>query len=217
MGEAISLEEEGLLEKIVDRRRGGFCYELNGLFTGLLTALGFEVTLLAARVFNGDELGPPYDHLVLHVNMGEPWLADVGFGRHTLYPLRLDDRADQADPDGTFTIVDAAHNDVDVLRDGQPQYRLERRPRQLSDFEPMCWWHQTSPRSHFTRSLTCSLRTEAGRVTLSDRSLIVTDSDGRHETELPNDEAILEAYDRHFGIVLEHAPHITHRHIDDEA
>jgi N-hydroxyarylamine O-acetyltransferase len=73
LGEDIVLESGALVAKIVDRRRGGFCYELNGAFGALLSALGFEVDLLAARVFAGDGLGVPYDHLALRVG---PWLAD---------------------------------------------------------------------------------------------------------------------------------------------
>jgi N-hydroxyarylamine O-acetyltransferase len=77
-------------------------------------------------------------------------------------------RSAQSDPAGTFEVVDATDGDFDVVRDGHPQYRVESRRRPLVDFEPMCWWHQSSPKSHFTRSLTCSLPTADGRVTLSD-------------------------------------------------
>ena len=80
LGEKILLEPEALVAKIVERRRGGFCYELNGAFSTLLQALGFDVTLLAARVHNAGVLGPPFDHMCLRVDLDEPWLADVGFG-----------------------------------------------------------------------------------------------------------------------------------------
>ena len=65
--------------------------------------------------------------------------------------------------------------------DGQPQYQVETRPRRLADFEPTCWWHQTSPTSHFTQSLICSMLTGDGRVTLSDRTLVETTGTGRPE------------------------------------
>ena len=80
-GRDIRLDEEGFVRKIVERRRGGFCYELNGAFAVLLRALGFRVTLLSARVPSEDaKYGPEFDHLVLRVDLEEPWLADVGFG-----------------------------------------------------------------------------------------------------------------------------------------
>ena len=208
LGEPIVLEPGALLDKLLRRRRGGFCYELNGAFSDLLSTLGFGVTLLAARVFGDDGPGPPFDHLALRVDVGGsgPWLADVGFGRHSSYPLRLDTGADQADPGGTFRIAETADGDLDVIRDGQPQYRLEPRPRSLGDFEPTCWWQQTSPRSHFTRSLVCSLLTKRGRVTLSDRTLIRTTAEHRDERTLTGDAEVLDAYRTYFGIVLDHPP-----------
>jgi len=208
LGEPIVLEPAALLDKLVRRRRGGFCYELNGAFADLLSTLGFGVTLLAARVFGEGGPGPPFDHLALRVEVdGDgPWLADVGFGRHSSYPLRLDSREEQADPGGTFRIAETADGDLDVIRDGQPQYRLEPRPRSLADFEPTCWWQQTSPRSHFTRSLVCSLLTGDGRVTLSDRTLIRTAGDRREERTLTGDAEALDAYRTWFGIVLDRLP-----------
>jgi N-hydroxyarylamine O-acetyltransferase len=208
LGEPIVLEPGALLDKLLRRRRGGFCYELNGAFSDLLSSLGFGVTLLAARVFGDDGPGPPFDHLALRVDAGGsgPWLADVGFGRHSSYPLRLDSREEQADPGGTFRIAETPDGDLDVIRDGQPQYRLEPRPRSLGDFEPTCWWQQTSPRSHFTRSLVCSLLTEHGRVTLSDRTLIQTTGGHRDERTLTGDAEVLDAYRTWFGIVLDRLP-----------
>jgi N-hydroxyarylamine O-acetyltransferase len=204
--EEIVLEEQALMAKVVQRRRGGFCYELNGAFAALLAALGFDVTLYAARVFAGDELGPPFDHLCLRIDLAEPWLVDVGFGSFSDHPLRLDDRADQADPAGTFRIVDGGNGDLDVLQDGRPQYRIEPRPRVLSDFEPTCWWQRTSPKSHFTRSLICSLLTETGRISLSDHTLIRTAGEDRREQPLTGDAEVLAAYRDHFGITLDHVP-----------
>jgi N-hydroxyarylamine O-acetyltransferase len=78
----------------------------------------------------------------------------------------------------------------------------------MQDFEPMCWWHQTSPKSHFTTSLTCSLRTATGRITLSDRRLIKTSNGDRMETELTDDAEVLAAYDVYFGILLDRVPHV---------
>lgn len=208
LAEVIVLREEALVDKVVGRRRGGFCYELNGAFAGLLAALGFRVTLLAARVFGDGGPGPPFDHLALRVDLDPdgPWLVDVGFGRFSHHPLRLDLRDEQPDPGGTFRIVEREHGDLDVQCDGQPQYRLEARPRVLADFEPTCWWHQTSPRSHFTRSLTCSMPTGTGRITLSDRRLIRTGPGARQEELLGSDVDVLAAYRKHFGIVLDRVP-----------
>ncbi|MFF2204222.1 arylamine N-acetyltransferase [Streptomyces sp. NPDC058145] len=237
LGEEIVLEEERLLDKVVGRRRGGFCYELNGAFGALLAALGYEVALLAGRVYgNEGHLGIPYDHLALRVRTadGTDWLADVGFGAHSHLPLALAERGEQTDPGGTFRVTEAGPDpagvtgaapdpadvtgagvgsaaggaDLDVLRDGGPQYRLETRPRALGDFTGGAWWHSTSPRSNFTRSLVCSRVTEdGGRITLSGRVLTTTSPDGSKETREPaTDEEVLALYREGFGIELAAVP-----------
>ncbi|MEP6817459.1 MAG: arylamine N-acetyltransferase, partial [Marmoricola sp.] len=206
LGEPISLDEAALLDKVVGRRRGGFCYELNGAFAVLLDHLGYDVTLLAARVYGDQGPGPLFDHLTLRVDLDEPWLVDVGFGRFVAEPVRLDVRIEQRDPAGTVRVSDTEEGDLDVEFEGQKQLRIEQRPRELADFGPTCWYQQTSPASHFTQSLTCSLPTVSGRVTLSDRLLITTVDGERTETELGSDAEVLAAYVEHFGIVLDRLP-----------
>ncbi|MFC8451229.1 arylamine N-acetyltransferase [Kitasatospora sp. NPDC057223] len=206
LGEPVVLTEDALLDKLVARRRGGFCYELNGAFAALLTALGFRVTLLSARVFDGETAGPPLDHLALRVDLDGPWLVDVGFGRFSEQPLRLDEPGDQHDPGGVFRLREHG-GDLDVLLDGRPQYRLERRPYELADFVPTCWWQSTSPDSHFAKGLTCSRLTDDGRVTLSGTRLIRTAGGGREERELSAAQA-LDAYREHFGLPLDRLPEV---------
>ncbi|WP_438272825.1 arylamine N-acetyltransferase family protein [Streptomyces sclerotialus] len=209
LGEEIVLTERALLDKVVRDRRGGFCYELNGAFAMLLTALGYDAELLSGRVYGEDgRLGIPYDHAAVRVRTADgPLLADVGFGRHSHFPLRLDTAEEQADPGGVFRFVATDEGDLDVLRDGAPQYRLELRPRVLGDFEAGCWWQTTSPKSHFTQSLVCSRLTEdGGRITLSGRTFVSTAPDGsRTEREIPEDE-LLAAYRTHFGMSLDRTP-----------
>jgi N-hydroxyarylamine O-acetyltransferase len=210
LGEPIVLDAADLLDKVVSRGRGGFCYELNGAFAALLEALGAQVTRVSARVYGSDGgLGPPFDHLALIAALPDgtgPWLADVGFGNHSTYPLLLHSRAEQADPGGLFALADAPDGDIDVVKDGQPQYRIERRGRGLADFEPTCWWQQTSPRSHFTRTTICSRLTADGRMSISGRRLIRTEGGTRSEQHLATDEAVLAAYRDLFGISLDRVP-----------
>jgi N-hydroxyarylamine O-acetyltransferase len=209
LGEPISLAGGDLIGKIVTRRRGGFCYELNGAFALLLEALGAGVVRLAARVYGDGRLGPPFDHLALAVRLpggNGRWLADVGFGSHASYPLRYDSRHEQDDPGGRFVLADAESGDVDVLRDGQPQYRIEPRERALADFIPTCWWQQTSPDSHFTQNTICSRLTPEGRISISGRTLITTSDGARTERHLDTDDAVLAAYRDHFGMTLHQVP-----------
>lgn len=211
LGEDIELTEDSLVAKVVGARRGGFCYELNGAFAALLTALGFEVTLLQARVYDAEgHPGIPYDHLALRVRTGDggDWLADVGFGTHSHFPLAFGERGAQPDPGGTFRIDETPEGDLDVSRDGKAQYVVDLRPRALGDFTSGAWWHRTSPRSHFTRSLVCSMLTESGRITLSGHTLTTTTAGERDTTELATDADVLDAYATHFGIALEQVPHV---------
>ncbi len=212
LGEPISLTDADLLTKIVARRRGGFCYELNGAFGLLLEALGFGVRRVAARVYGGGRLGPPFDHLALVVRPADgsgPWLADVGFGAHSTHPLLLDDSSEQHDPAGMFQVRPAPDGDLEVRKAGEPQYRLERRARSIEDFVPTCWWQQTAPQSHFRAGLICSLLTDSGRISLSGRTLITTSDGVRTEQELPDDAAVLAAYREYFGIDLDQVPELV--------
>ncbi|GAA3440993.1 arylamine N-acetyltransferase family protein [Planomonospora venezuelensis] len=207
LGEQISLEPGALFDKIVSRRRGGFCYELNGLFAELLTSLGYRVTLLAARVFQDGTPGPLFDHLALRVDLDEPWLVDVGFGDFADQPLRLDERAEQKEDGGVFQVVPApgGHGDLDIVRGGEQSYRLTARPYELADFVPTCWWQATSPQSHFTRSPVCSIRTPEGRTTIRGGRLIRTAHGERTERVLGEAE-LRSAYREHFGVALDRLP-----------
>lgn len=206
-GEPIVLEEDALFRKIVDGRRGGFCYEANGLFAGLLRALGFDVVMLAAGVAKKEGgFGPTFDHMTLMVTLADRWLVDVGFGDSFLEPLLLDDRGEQVqgtrafriDTDGPYLILMRRAD----AGDWEPQYRFTLQPYTFADYEEMCRFHQTSPDSHFTKGRICSLATESGRITLSDMRLIRTANQLRDERTL----ASQEEYDRilrdEFNIVM---------------
>jgi N-hydroxyarylamine O-acetyltransferase len=210
LGEPIRLGLPELFAKLVERRRGGFCYELNGLFGALLSTLGYDVELLACAVYTPAGLGPPFDHVALSVGTADGagrWLADVGFGRHSLRPLRLDTSDDQDDPHGVFRLETTAGGDVDVYLNGGPQYRVEPRPRTLLDCVPTCWWQQTAPESHFRTGPVCSRVSDTGgHITLAGRLLIRTDGGERVETNLDSDDDVLGAYEKYFGVPLDRVP-----------
>jgi N-hydroxyarylamine O-acetyltransferase len=209
LGEPIVLDQDALVDKVVERRRGGFCYELNGAFAALLSELGYRVSMLSARVYGADgRPSVPFDHMALRVDLAEPWLVDVGFGAFASRPLRMSYRGDQPGPDGVFRIEESA-GELDVVGDGKPNYRVDQRAYELADFGPTCWWQQTWPDSHFRRSLVCSVLTRSGRVTLSGDRLTVTDGGERTESTLPSDEEILAAYRTHFGMDLDRVPTVS--------
>ncbi len=203
----VVLGRDQVYRKIVSDRRGGFCYELNSAFGELLRQLGFSVTLLSARVHvNGGEFGPEFDHLLLRVDLAEPWLADVGFGDLFLEPLRLD-VAEQQQGDRGYRLerreLDLVLWEQKAGDEWQLQYAFRLRARALEEFEAMCRFHQTSPDSHFTRNRVCSLPTSTGRVTLSGNRLIVSGPGGREERVLNSDAEISAVLRDEFGISLE--------------
>lgn len=207
--EPIVLDDAALFEKIVERRRGGFCYELNGLLAALLRELGFEVAMLSAQVAN-DEGGfsRDFDHMTLMVSLNEQrWLADVGFGDSFIEPLPLEPNAETRQRDCRYRIVPAADERfvLERARDHGPweaQYRFSLKPYQYPAYAEMCLFHQTSPESHFTRQRICSRLTPQGRISLSNMRFIVTENGQRTEREVGSDDEYREILRDQFGIVM---------------
>lgn len=206
-GETIVLEEAWLFDKIVKRRRGGFCYELNGLFYHLLSALGFEVEMLSAGVAKQGGFGPAFDHLMLRITLdNSPWLVDVGFGDAFQQPLRLNSCEVQSEVGCDYRISEAGPFRMLATRkpnEGwKPQYRFGLLAQVYDDFRPMCVHHQTSAESTFTQKRVCTRATVDGRITLTDSSLITTTQRGeRHEQPVSESERA-DMLNTHFGIRL---------------
>ena len=208
-GEPIVLAEDLLFTKIVESRRGGFCYEANGLFAALLRGLGFDVAMLAAGVAKKQGgFGPIFDHMTLMVTLSERWLVDVGFGDSFLEPLLLDSRDEQVQGARSFRLVDDMDHLILMRRiqggEWEPQYCFTLQAYTFADYEEMCRFHQTSPDSHFTKGRVCSLATEDGRVTLSDMRLITTfgPEQRREEQTLTTQEEYDAILQDRFGIVM---------------
>jgi N-hydroxyarylamine O-acetyltransferase len=214
LGRPIVLDEDLLFDKVVRRRRGGFCYELNGLFAAFLRAIGFKVTLLAAQFPRPlGQSGPELDHLVLHVqgeDTAKPVLADVAAGRGSFaVPLQSGTRRVQAQTEAGASFRLTPEDGGQRLWRREPGgewerfYRFGWRPRQLSEFSEGCRYHQTSPESHFTQGRICTLLTPTGRVTLSEHRLITTVNGARSERELADEAACRQALWTHFSIDLD--------------
>ncbi|MBZ5629328.1 MAG: arylamine N-acetyltransferase [Acidobacteriia bacterium] len=223
-GVPIALDQQHLFDKIVLRRRGGFCYELNSLFAALLSHLDFQVTLFSARVpIQENRVGPEFDHLTLRVDLDTPWLADVGFGESFIEPLPLLPNAEQFQRD-VFYCLDTRDDrwrvlryspepgnrrGVAVLTDAACEWRMlydfTLQPQRISDFYAMCRHHQTSPESHFTRNRVCSILTPTGRVTLTGARLVITEGATRREIAVATSEEYDTALQQYFGIRLDTA------------
>ena len=191
----LSLEVAALEAKLVGAGRGGFCYELNGLFAVLLEALGFRVTRLAAETWDAGSAGwgPPLDHLVLRVDLDDPVIVDVGFGDTFRSPLPLRPGAVGPDELGrTFELRPdgdrlALFEQTDPSRDPIPQYRFGLEPYALDDFRAMCRYQETqSP--HFTGHRMVSVATADGRRTIWDDRFIVHAAGTRTERRVTDVE-----------------------------
>jgi N-hydroxyarylamine O-acetyltransferase len=206
--EPVVLQDEALFTKIVERRRGGFCYEANGLFAALLRELGFEVVMLSAGVADAEgSFGPDFDHMTLMVSLEQRWLVDVGFGDSFLEPLLLDERSEQVQRSRAYRIVPDGTHLILMQRDGddewRAQYRFTLQPHEYADYLEMCRYHQTSPQSHFTRARICSRATEEGRITLSEMRFITTSRNGgRQERAITSQKEYAAILREHFGIVM---------------
>lgn len=161
---------EWSVPKIVERRRGGWCFELNGAFSCLLEALGFEVRRLAATVLY-DTISPMPTHLTLEVTLDRPYLVDVGFGDSFIRPLPLDGPGPHdggPEPYGfifdgqTTTLVSTS--DASVVH----HYRFERIPVSLESFEEASVYLQTQPGLDWTKGRFATRLIDRGpdRVTL---------------------------------------------------
>ncbi|WP_108772698.1 arylamine N-acetyltransferase family protein, partial [Mycobacterium talmoniae] len=202
-----------LTDKLVHRRRGGYCYEHNNLMGYVLTALGFEVDRLAGRVvwMNPDGLdGPPHAEthqaLAVHVpGVGEPYLVDVGFGGQTLTsPIRLIAGPAQQTPHEPFRLRTHGHGYVleTLVREvWQPLYTFTTEPRPLIDMEVGSWYVSTHPESIFVVGLSAALVTADARCNLRGRHLAIHSRGGQTERIAFDTAAqVLDALTGRFGI-----------------
>lgn len=205
-GRPIQLAEAALFDKIVVRRRGGFCHELNALFARLLQALGFSVMLLGAErvTLPTGATVPPLGHQMVLVQLEERWLVDVGFGaRGSRVPLRLDERSPQADGLNEYRLDDDGNLYTLSLRSGtdwQHLYDFPLTRRRPEDFFRRCQEQQTDP--YWSARLICTRTTPDGTVSLNGRRLIVTSGARRQERDLASEAEVVAALREHFGIVL---------------
>jgi N-hydroxyarylamine O-acetyltransferase len=208
LGRGISLEPAHVFAKLVARRRGGYCFELNGLLQQALAAFGFTARPLLARVHIS---GTPTarSHLLSLVTLeGREWLADVGFGGPGFkapIPFALHGSAQQGAQQ--FRLVERAPFGVMLEtrldEDWQALYSFDLGHVIAADIACGNHFTATHPSSFFTFTRVAALPTPDGRVSLVDRTLkIVSRGTERSET-LAGDERYLTALERHFGIVLD--------------
>jgi N-hydroxyarylamine O-acetyltransferase len=199
---AFSLDLSDIYEKIVERGRGGFCFELNGLLAALLESLGFEVWRMAAQ-FADDPAADPFDHLVLMVGVpaeDSRWYVDVGAGRvNPERPVPIG--AETADGLWRSRFTDGRWVGETKAEDGwNLALSWGTDAWQLADFMPRCTYFQSDPASFFRSGALCSILVPGGRVTLAKRTLITTIGGQREERDLADNDEIATTLETIFGI-----------------
>ena len=211
LGREIRLDEDALFDKIVTQRRGGYCFEMNGLFLRVLEALGFDVLPLSARV----RLDRPRDFIPARTHMflrviadGGVWLSDVGVGAASLTaPIRFELDLEQPTPHETRRVVRDGDRFFHQIRYGESwtdiyEFSGEAMPR--IDREVANWYTSTHPQSHFKQRLIASRAAEDGRrYTILNGDFKVRQRDGHADvTPIQSPEKLLELLSEHFGLHL---------------
>ncbi|RQS37285.1 arylamine N-acetyltransferase [Burkholderia sp. Bp8992] len=187
-GAHVALDLPALVDKVIERRRGGYCFELNKLFYTALTTIGFRVTPMIARVLwmRPPELpAAPHTHMLLRIDLdGVAWLADIGFGSATLTaPLRFVPDERQLTPHGAFRVVAApVGGEFDMqfeTPDGwQTTYRFQPKQVEWIDYDVANWFTSTYPDSIFLHDLIACRVLPDGRAALRNTTLTLRDAAG---------------------------------------
>ncbi len=207
----VDISPQAVEAKLIDRRRGGYCYEQNGLFKRVLQAIGFEVEGLIARVnWNAPADAPlrPPSHMALRVTIdGEPWLADVGFGSCVpTAPLRLGTGDPQPTAHEAFRFVPRDRELQLQARLGDrwvPVYRLLPAPMRDVDYELANWYTATHPQSHFRHRLIVTRTTPEARHALLGGRLTVRTREGEVERRQLDADALERELAERFQLPVE--------------
>lgn len=216
-GRPLSLAEDALYDKIVTRRRGGYCFEINGFFAVLLRSMGYTVTEYLARYLRGETAIPMRRHRVLRVTAddGSAWIADAGIGQESFrQPLPYGDTT--AEVNDGFRVYRLRKRefygwvieDTPVMEDTtvgeavfRPFYSFTEEPQLPIDYEMPSFWCEKHPDSPFTKVPMLAIKTETGRVAIDGNQLSLYENGTvtRRSFEEAEYPALLARY---FGIRL---------------
>jgi arylamine N-acetyltransferase len=204
------LGPDALTDKLVHRRRGGYCYEQNGLMGYVLSELGFRVRRLAGRVIwmlPPDAPFPAQTHTVLAVTFPGsqgPYLVDVGFGGQTpTSPIRIETGSVQQTTLEPYRLEDRRDGLVlqaQIRGEWAPLYEFGTRTAPAIDLKVGSWFVSTHPSSHFVTGLMAARVTEDGRLNLAGRDLTVHRADGSEKIRLDGAAAVVDVLAERFGI-----------------
>ena len=208
-GKVPSLESSDVYEKIVIRKRGGYCFELNKLFYELLKASGFQAIPVGVRILWKKEKLPPMLHRATLVTLGsDMYYCDIGYGGPgPKHPVKLEDGIHE-EKGGEFRIMmEPEGTNGEILierRKGNtylPLLRFRMSPTLEVDFELMNFYCATSPDVMFTQKRVLSRNTLGGSVALTGNVLSIQHADGSLDCqETSSDETLREWIRSYFEI-----------------
>lgn len=218
LGRGIAIDSTSVFDKLVTRRRGGYCFEQNRLLGDALTALGFTARPLLARVWLGKTEPQPLTHTLSLVTIGgEDWIADAGFGGSYAPVMPLVDGAETEAPDGARHRLERDEEfGWTLLRDGVPvttdgrgagegwqrQYSFDLRQVYESDLAMGNLWASTAPESRFTQFTIASIVLPRGFAALTDRNYRRSSSEGDTSGEITDPRVYRMRLGMMFGIDL---------------
>ena len=208
LGRGIDIRPDRLFDKIVERRRGGYCFEQNALFLGMLRALGFEARPLLARVWLMAESTPPRTHTLNLVEVdGAQHIADAGFGGGYTppMPLRADEVATSEDGVRHRLRRDPEHDwmlERDAGTGWAPQYSFTIERVWPADLEAANHWTSTRPNTRFTTLRIVSKALPDGYASLVERTLTLSRGGGAEVSEIEDVESYRSTLANGFGLDL---------------
>ncbi|NJD92302.1 MAG: arylamine N-acetyltransferase [Geobacter sp.] len=205
-GKTISLAPDALYAKVVEQGRGGYCFELNSLFAGVLEYLGYAVERRIGRVWANGAPAPPLTHMTLRVTVaGQAYLCDVGFGGGGLRePLPWEIGAVGHQLPDSFRLDGTDNGETMLSRltgEGwKSLYSLLPCSMRPQDYLPANHYTSTHPDSFFTQAPVAALNTADGRITLRGRVMRRVGANGESERELLNQEELFQVLTEDFGL-----------------
>ncbi len=205
----INLDVKEIYQKVIEKRRGGYCYELNLLFSEFLSQIGFENYLISAKIFDNDKFGPEFDHMAIVVKLDNLFLADVGFGDLFIEPLKIESQDIQLDKFKKYEIKrieSTGYHLSESLIDSNTfsiKYKFDISPRTRNDFIKQNEWKQTSIESYFVKNRICTIPTESGRKTIFNNTYKVKHNGLIEINQIDSDEKLKEVLQNEFNIKID--------------
>jgi N-hydroxyarylamine O-acetyltransferase len=208
VGRKIYLDLDQIYDKVVNKRRGGYCYELNYLYHTLLAALGFKCHLISASIYNEGTFGPEFDHMAIVVILEDIWLVDVGYGDLFLEPIKIDSDLIQKDKFKNYKVEQNSNEYIlyESLKEKEElkiKYRFKNVARDVSEFSSQNIWKQSSIDSHFVKNRICTIPTQSGRKTIFNNLYKERKGDIISETNIEDEIIFSRILREEFGMELD--------------